>query len=414
MLAEAGMLTVLSIQTLGAGLQAGGAGPARATVALAVAWVTGGPIEAEAGLAAIVPIGEGWAGLGTAGSPATGRAEAGSAHGITGGPGGTVTGSVAVQSKEASRAGKLAEGAPPASRTGAGPADVVTGCPVLTLALPPTAWPKVALGTPLLAPGAHVASLAQAQAAAGITAPMACAAVAGVAAVRSPVPAVTGSLAAAAGPPRGTSATSSHWVAEPIVGTGAPHVAAQPKPASWAHVLAAAARVAGAAPAGSGLRFTGTIVLAHRADLLAAEPPAALGTICPTVIPSPSRWAQALPRDPVAGGPPTGAGARAVHTKCPRWALLVTILPSIASRTLLPTLAADGVTGQARGTDTCLPTPRPEKARLTLVLAPLAPEARLAGTAAIPPVTRPRVPLLAPAFLRAARPEGPRRAGQVA
>ena len=44
-------------------------------------------------------------------------------------------------------------------------------------------------------------------------------------------------------------------------------------------VLAAAARVAGAAPAGSGLRLTGSSVLTHRADLLAAEPPAALGAI---------------------------------------------------------------------------------------------------------------------------------------
>lgn len=93
---------------------------------------------------------------------------------------------------------------------------------------------------------------------------------------------------------------------------------------------------------------------------------------------------------------------------------MVTILPPVASRTLLPTLATDGVTVQARRTDTCLPTPRPEKARLTLVLAPLAPEARLAETAAVPAVARLRVPLLTPALLRAARPKGPRRAGQAA
>lgn len=30
---------------------------------------------------------------------------------------------------------------------------------------------------------------------------------------------------------------------------------------------------------------------------------------CPTVVPSPPRWAQTLPCDPVAGGAPTGAGA---------------------------------------------------------------------------------------------------------
>lgn len=186
------MLTVLAVQTIGAGLQAGGARPARATVALPMDWVTGGPIEAGAGLAAVVPIGEGWAGLGAAGAPAASRTEAGAAHSVTGGPRSTVTGAMAVQSKEAGRAGELAESASPASRTGAGPADMVTGCPVLTLAPPPTARPKVALGTPLLTPRAHVAGLAQAQAAAGVTAPVACAAVAGVAAVRSPVPAVTG------------------------------------------------------------------------------------------------------------------------------------------------------------------------------------------------------------------------------
>lgn len=42
---------------------------------------------------------------------------------------------------------------------------------------------------------------------------------------------------------------------------------------------------------------------------------------CPTVIPSPPRRALALPCDPVAGCPPTGAGARAVHTERPLWAL---------------------------------------------------------------------------------------------
>ena len=44
-------------------------------------------------------------------------------------------------------------------------------------------------------------------------------------------------------------------------------------------VLAAAAREAGAAQAGSSLWCTGGIMLTRRADLLAAKPPAALGTI---------------------------------------------------------------------------------------------------------------------------------------
>lgn len=99
-------------------------------------------------------------------------------------------------------------------------------------------------------------------------------------------------------------------MAEPIVGTGAPRLAARSKPASragcgqrqaehswgWAWgelglraglrwgqqaltILAAAAREAGATQAGSSLRHTGGTVLTRRADLLAAKPPAALGTI---------------------------------------------------------------------------------------------------------------------------------------
>ena len=42
------------------------------------------------------------------------------------------------------------------------------------------------------------------------------------------------SLAAEAGPPRGAAAPAGHWVAEPIVGTGAPRLAARSKPASRA------------------------------------------------------------------------------------------------------------------------------------------------------------------------------------
>lgn len=129
------------------------------------------------------------------------------------------------------------------------------------------------------------------------------------------------SLAAEAGPPWGAAAVASHWVAEPVVDAGASHLAAGPKPACWAScregrvstlgtwtrgqgdtgtghrggtrgsqagprsgrqaltVLAAAAREAGAAQAGSGLRLTGGTVLARRTDLLAAEPPATLRTI---------------------------------------------------------------------------------------------------------------------------------------
>lgn len=271
--------------------------------------VTGGPIKAGAGLAAVVAEHVGWAGLGTAGALAAGRTEAGAAHGITGDSGTAVTGTATVHSKEAGWAGSLTEGAPPAGRAGAGPADVVTGRPVLTLASPPTARPEVALGTPLLTPRAHIAGFTHTQAADGVAAPMTCTAVAGVAAVGSPAAAVTGSLAAEAGPPRGTAALAGHWVAEPIVGTGAPRLATRSKPASRAGILAAAAHEAGAAQAGSSLRHTGGTVLTWRADLLAAKPPAALGTICPTVIPGPPRRAQTLPCDPVTGGAPTGAGA---------------------------------------------------------------------------------------------------------
>lgn len=408
------MLTVVAIEACGAGLQAGGARPARATAALPVDRITGGPVRAGADLAAVVPVCVGWAGLGAAGALAARRAEAGPAHSVTGGPGTAVTGVVAVHSEEAGRAGTLTEGSPPAGRAGAGPADMVTGCSVLTLALLPTAWPIVALGTPLLAPRAHVAGLTRAQATDGIAAPMACAAVADVAAVRSPVPTVTGSLAAETGPPRGAAAAASGRVAVSIIGAGAPRLAARPKPACWASILAAAAGEARAAQAGSRLGLTGGTMLTRRADLLTAQPPAALGTLCPTVIPGPPRRAQALPRDRVAGGPPTGAGARAVQAKCPRRALLATVLPPVAGRTLLPTLAADGVTGHARGAGARLQAPRPKEAQPALVLAPLAPEACLAGTGAILLVTRTRVLPLTLTLLRAARPKGPRRTGEVA
>lgn len=51
-------------------------------------------------------------------------------------------------------------------------------------------------------------------------------------------------------------------------------------------------------------------------------------------------------------------------TRDRRLLTLVTVLSPVAGRTLLPTLAADGVTGRARGTGTRLPAPRPEKAGL--------------------------------------------------
>lgn len=68
-------------------------------------------------------------------------------------------------------------------------------------------------GLTLLAPRAHVAGLTRAQATDGIAAPMACAAVADVAAVRSPVPTVTGcnrgqSLCSGPTEPTGTTARS--------------------------------------------------------------------------------------------------------------------------------------------------------------------------------------------------------------
>lgn len=186
---------------------------------------------------------------------------------------------------------------------------MVAGCPVLTPALLPTAGPEGALGTPLLAPRAHVAGLAQAPAADGVAAHVAGAAVAGVAAVRPPVPAGTGSLAAGAGPARGTAAVAGGRVAVAVVGTRAPRLAAGPKPACWARVLTAAADEAGLAQAGSGLRVAAGTVLARGADLLAAKSPATLGTICPTVLSSLPRRTLALSRDWVARGPPTGAGA---------------------------------------------------------------------------------------------------------
>lgn len=203
-------------------------------------------------------------------------------------------------------------------------------------------------GLTLFALQARVAGLARTPAGGGVAAPVACAAVAGVAAVGSPAPTVTGcntaqspraspveplgttarpgygascqlpasrvlggglsgegqrtgsptSLAAEASPPRGTAATSGLRVAVPVVGTGAPREAAGPEPARGAlcgaggsaggraaggagaaalTVLAAAARVARAAPAGARLGLAVRAMLTRWADLLAAEPPAALG-----------------------------------------------------------------------------------------------------------------------------------------
>lgn len=120
-------------------------------------------------------------------------------------------------------------------------------------------------GLTLFAPRACVASLTHTQATDCVATPMAWAAGTAPAAVGSPVPVVTGcntarvslhrpgqarglllapapppqalgprpptSLAAEAGPPRGTAAVSGCWVAVPVVGTGAPQLAARPKPA---------------------------------------------------------------------------------------------------------------------------------------------------------------------------------------
>lgn len=280
------------------------------------------------------------------------------------------------------------EASPPAGWAGTGPADMVTGCPVLTLALLLTVRTKVPLATPLLTLCTFVASLTQAEATDGITAPMARTAVARVDAIRPPVPVVTGSLAAEARPPRGTAAASSGRVAVSVVGASTPHLAAGSKPACWAGILAAASNEAREAQAGSGLRVAAGTVFTRRADLLTAKPPAALGTICSTVLPGPPRWAQTLSRDPVAGGPHTGAGTRAARTKRSCWALLATVLALVAWGTLHPTLATHRVAGHTQWAGTTVSASWPEEAWLTLCLAVLAPEASLAGAAAIPRVTR--------------------------
>lgn len=72
---------------MGLTLQAGGARPARATVALPMYRVTGGPIEAGAGLAAVVPIGEGWAGCRREGGQASGEMDSGKGGSRSGVPG---------------------------------------------------------------------------------------------------------------------------------------------------------------------------------------------------------------------------------------------------------------------------------------------------------------------------------------
>lgn len=293
----------------------------------------------------------------------------------------------------------LTEAPPPASWAGTGPTDMVTGCSVLTLALLLTVRPKVPLATPLLTPRTVVASFTQAQTTDGITAPVAYTAVARVNAIGPPVSTVTGSLAAEAGPPRGTATASSGWMAVAVVGASTPHLTACPKPACWASILAAATNKAGETKAGSALRVAAGTMLTRRADLLTAKPPTALGTICSTVLPSLPWGAQTLPRDSVAGGPHTGAGTRAVHTKRSHRALLATVLPLVARRTLLPTHATHRVAGYTRRAAATVSAAWPEEACPTLCLAALALEAGLAGAAAVPRVTRPCVCLLAAAIL---------------
>lgn len=115
---------------------------------------------------------------------------------------------------------------------------------------------------------------------------------------------------------------------------------------------------------------------------------------------------------------------------------LITVLPLVAGRTRPPALPADGVAGHTLRTGTRLEAPRPKEAWHTLcrgrgerglqgqpargppprtpaltVLTPLAPEASLAGAAAVPAVTGQRVLLRTPALLGAAGPEGPRWTG---
>lgn len=120
-------------------------------------------------------------------------------------------------------------------------------------------------GLTLFAPRACVAGLTHTQATDHVATPTAWAAGAAPAAVGSPAPVITGcntarvslhrpsqagglllapapppqalgprpptSLAAEAGPPRGTAAASGCWMAVPVIGTGAPQLAARPKPA---------------------------------------------------------------------------------------------------------------------------------------------------------------------------------------
>lgn len=78
---------------------------------------------------------------------------------------------------------------------------------------------------------------------------------------------------------------------------------------------------------------------------------------------------------------------------------MAAVLPVVASGTLLPTLAADRVAGHAQGAGARLPAPWPKEPWLALVLAPLAPKAHLAGTAAIPLIARTCILLLTLALL---------------
>lgn len=141
-----------------------------------------------------------------------------------------------------------------------------------------------------------------------IAASVTVAAVASVSTIWAPVASVTGSPAVLPSPARSTATSPCHRVTVPVIPTATSHLAAQPKPASWTHILAATANISRWTQAGTRGRVTAGVVLTLQADLLAAHSPAASGASSATVKSCSTRQTDALPSEPVAGGAATGTG----------------------------------------------------------------------------------------------------------
>lgn len=129
-----------------------------------------------------------------------------------------------------------------------------------------------------------------------------------------------------------------------LIPTAAALLAVSAEPAGRTHVLAALAGVSGRAQAGSGGRIAAGTVRTLWTYLLAAWTPATLGTSLGAVVSRPAGQAAALPRAPVAGRSPAGAGLAAPGPEPPLRTLLLAVLPMVAFGTVLQALPGNMIT----------------------------------------------------------------------